>query len=734
MQLKVNGNIINFTKDYTLLQICDSIGVRIPRFCYNDQMSIAGNCRMCLVELKGAPKPLVSCTSRGIPNMDVYTESPLVKKAREGVMEFLLSNHPLDCPICDQGGECDLQDQSEKFGSDSSRSFLFFRRPVQDKDMGLFIKTIMVRCIHCTRCIRFLKDKALTNDLGTIGRGEKTEISFYFNKFLDKSLLSGNIVDICPVGALTNKNYSFKGRPWEMDEIKYVGISDTLGLNMRLAIKRNTNKILRITPVFSNDTGTKIISDFTRYCIDGFLLDRIENIGFKTNLKAKKPQKLSKKFFKENLYDKLNFHNLFSNDFKTILGSYTSLTSILTLLQNISEKGSQKFTHCSFINNSFNSTYPFLYNCNLTIEKFLNPNHKNSTTYFSKKSYILKDLRHRYFSIGTDFLSEFPVLSSKFLLGFTGYNKFKDSFVLGLLSYRKKNPFFIYKKGLSTASLLDILEGRSALCKNIAKNLNSYLFFSMLLKKRFDGEFLQKFSNSVYYIKNSNGVLSSISSETSYLDLKLSKNSVLNKMNSNWISCLPSFSIKNTNISNLDIHNKVKSNLVLFLGEISEKTNFQFSREPVFLTAFLSSFYSRNTSLKNTEFNKNLLGMLLLPKTFFLEDSFDFLTTLGTYKKNFWSPLMNTDSFKLNFIDLIKSDSLSTKTFLNNFVINSNENLKKSSLRSLPLYLYKDYVYLTEIKTSSKENFFEEDVLLKKSPQLIKLIGFLRSSSNNFKH
>jgi NADH dehydrogenase/NADH:ubiquinone oxidoreductase subunit G len=157
-----------------------------------------------------------------------------------------LANHPLDCPICDQGGECDLQDQSEKFGGDSSRNFLFFKRPVQDKDMGLFIKTIMVRCIHCTRCIRFLKDKALTNDLGTVGRGEKTEISFYFNKFLDKSLLCGNIVDICPVGALTNKNYSFKGRPWEIDEIKYSGISDTLGLNVKLAIKRGTNKIIRI--------------------------------------------------------------------------------------------------------------------------------------------------------------------------------------------------------------------------------------------------------------------------------------------------------------------------------------------------------------------------------------------------------------------------------------------------------------------------------------------------------
>merc|ERR1712153_194899 len=232
LTVSVDGKPVEVNPGTSVLQACEKAGVHIPRFCYHEALSVAGNCRMCLVEVEKVPKCVASCAWPVMPNMGIWTNTPVVKKAREGVVEFLLANHPLDCPICDQGGECDLQDQSEKFGGDSSRSFLLFKRPVQDKDMGLFIKTIMVRCIHCTRCIRFLKDKALTNDLGTIGRGENTEISFYFNKFLDKSLLSGNIVDICPVGALTNKDYSFKGRPWEMDEIKYLGISDPLGLGM----------------------------------------------------------------------------------------------------------------------------------------------------------------------------------------------------------------------------------------------------------------------------------------------------------------------------------------------------------------------------------------------------------------------------------------------------------------------------------------------------------------------
>jgi len=733
MLLKINGNAINFTKDYTLLQICDSIGIRVPRFCYNDQMSIAGNCRMCLVELKGAPKPLVSCTSRGIPNMEVYTESPLVKKAREGVMEFLLANHPLDCPICDQGGECDLQDQSEKFGNDSSRSFLFFKRPVQDKDMGLFIKTIMVRCIHCTRCIRFLKDKALTNDLGTIGRGEKTEISFYFDKFLDKSLLSGNIVDICPVGALTNKDYSFKGRPWEMDEVKYTGIADTLGLGVRLAIKRGTNQILRITPVFSNDTGTKLISDFSRHCVDGIVLDRIENKGFKTNYKANKISlKLSLNVNKLTKSEQnFSFHNLFSKNFTAIVGPYTSLKDLLSLSFNFSEKGSTNWNHTSFLRTSFSSLYPFFYSSGLLLEKSVMLGKK--TSYYGKKKYSVKDLKNRYFSVGTDFLSEFPSISSKILTSFSGYLNSRDAFFLGLLPYKKKNAFFNFKKGLGFCTVVDILEGRSTLCKNIAKNLNSFIFFSMLVKRRFDGDFLHKFSNSISFMKNSNGVLSNISSEVSSCDLVFNNKKILLDASNDLSISKEFYSLnKTTNKDNLTLFNIIENKKILFIGEISEKVSFLAPKSPYLLWSYLSNFNTRNFNFKKSKFGNLVLGKFSIPKIFFLEESFDFMSTLGNYKKVFWSPLASSNS-QTNLSSLLSLTS-GLNTSFKYFILNSSENSKQSNLQGFPTYLTKDYIYLTEIKTASKENIFQEDTFLKRSPRLIKLVNFFRLSHNSFKH
>jgi NADH-quinone oxidoreductase subunit G len=204
--LSINATTFSFNADYTLLQVCSASNLYIPTFCYSEQFSISGNCRMCLVEVGGCPKPSISCTSKIIPNMYVHTHSPMIKKVRESVLESLLLNHPLDCPVCDAGSECDLQDYSNFFGGKVSRNELFLKRSVQDKNMGFFIKTIMSRCIHCTRCIRFLSDNALTDILGMVGRGEKVEISFYFEDFLDTSLLAGNIIDVCPVG-------SFKGSP-----------------------------------------------------------------------------------------------------------------------------------------------------------------------------------------------------------------------------------------------------------------------------------------------------------------------------------------------------------------------------------------------------------------------------------------------------------------------------------------------------------------------------------------
>ena len=234
-KLIVDGKEIDVPPEYTLLQACEAAGAEIPRFCFNERLSIAGNCRMCLVELKGSPKPVASC-AWGVRDCrpgpkgelpEVATKTPMVRKAREGVMEFLLINHPLDCPICDQGGECDLQDQAMAYGVDSSR-FQENKRAVEDKYVGVLVKTIMNRCIHCTRCVRFMTEVAGVPELGAIGRGEDMEITTYLEQAMT-SELQGNVVDLCPVGALTSKPYAFAARPWELNKTESVDVMDAVG-------------------------------------------------------------------------------------------------------------------------------------------------------------------------------------------------------------------------------------------------------------------------------------------------------------------------------------------------------------------------------------------------------------------------------------------------------------------------------------------------------------------------
>lgn len=211
VRISINNEKVQIKQNTTVLQACNELQINVPKFCFHETLQIAGNCRMCLVEIKNSPKPVVSCSMPVLDGMEVFTDTPLVKKAREMVLEFLLINHPLDCPICDQGGECDLQEQALTFGSDRSR-FFFNKRAVENKNCGSFIKTIMTRCIHCTRCVRFAQEIGGVDKLGTTGRGNKTEISFYLSRIF-QSEFSANVIDLCPVGALTSKPYSFVARP-----------------------------------------------------------------------------------------------------------------------------------------------------------------------------------------------------------------------------------------------------------------------------------------------------------------------------------------------------------------------------------------------------------------------------------------------------------------------------------------------------------------------------------------
>jgi NADH-quinone oxidoreductase subunit G len=271
-KLKVDGQDIEVPAGMSVLQACELAGAEIPRFCYHERLSVAGNCRMCLVEMEKSPKPIASCAMPVADGMVIKTDTPVVKKARNGVMEFLLINHPLDCPICDQGGECDLQDQAMAYGFDRSR-YRENKRAVKDKDFGPLVKTVMTRCIHCTRCVRFATEVTGVEELGAIGRGEHLEITTYVEKALT-SELSANIIDLCPVGALTSKPYAFTARPWELKKTESVDVLDAVGSNIR--IDTRGNEVMRILPRLNEAVNEEWISDKTRFACDGLKRQRLD--------------------------------------------------------------------------------------------------------------------------------------------------------------------------------------------------------------------------------------------------------------------------------------------------------------------------------------------------------------------------------------------------------------------------------------------------------------------------
>ena len=283
-KLKVNNIEVEVEDGLTVLQACEKAGVEIPRFCYHEKLSIAGNCRMCLVEMEKSPKPVASCAMPAAEGMNIKTNTEFVEKARKGVMEFLLANHPLDCPVCDQGGECDLQDQSMFYGVDKSR-FKENKRQVPEKNMGPLIKTQMTRCIHCTRCVRFATEIAGVEELGAIGRGEDMQITTYLEQSM-QSELSANVVDLCPVGALTSKPYVFEARPWELKKTESIDVMDAIGSNIR--VDAYGWEVKRILPRINEDINEEWISDKTRHACDGLSNQRLDTPYIKYNGKFEK--------------------------------------------------------------------------------------------------------------------------------------------------------------------------------------------------------------------------------------------------------------------------------------------------------------------------------------------------------------------------------------------------------------------------------------------------------------
>jgi NADH dehydrogenase (ubiquinone) Fe-S protein 1 len=402
--LYVDDIEVSVPKNTTVLQACDTIGIEVPRFCFHERLLIAGNCRMCLVEIEKSPKPVPSCAFPVMDNMKVYTKTPLVKKAQEAVLEFLLINHPLDCPICDQGGECDLQDQAMNFGSDSSR-FYHLKRGVEDKNTGPLVKTIMTRCIHCTRCIRFATEIAGVPDLGTTGRGKKTEIGTYVKKLLT-SEVSGNIIDLCPVGALTSKPYAFTARSWEMENVETIDVMDSIGSNIQASTKGN--KVMRVLPRINEEINEEWISNKTRFSYDGLSKQRLMSPMVK-NASTGLFEEITWKSSFQLLEKKLK--GISGKDLGAIIGGFTDINASLGLKSFLNSLGSSNIALENIKNNevlfdenfNFNTTLADISKADVCLVVDLNPRYDLTVLNLHlRKKVIQNDLNIGYIGSSMD--------------------------------------------------------------------------------------------------------------------------------------------------------------------------------------------------------------------------------------------------------------------------------------------------------------------------------------------
>ena len=413
-KIKINDKEVEFEKGMTVLQACELADVEIPRFCYHEKLSIAGNCRMCLVEMEKSPKPIASCAMPAAEGMNIKTNTSLVEKARKGVMEFLLANHPLDCPVCDQGGECDLQDQSLYYGVDKSR-FVENKRNVKDKYMGPLIKTQMTRCIHCTRCVRFATEVAGIPEIGAIGRGENMEITTYLEKSME-SELSANVIDLCPVGALTSKPYAFEARPWELKKTESIDVLDAVGSNIR--VDTYNWEVKRILPRLNNEINEEWISDKTRYSCDGLLKQRLD-VPY-----IKKENKLQKSSWDEAINLIVNkIQSIQSEEIAGHIGDMINMENALAfkklfkiLKSNNLDFREKKFyiNHADKINYIFNSTIKGIEESDLILLVGTNPRHEATILNARiRKIYAQKDIP--IFSIGNpgDLTYDYQIIGSK---------------------------------------------------------------------------------------------------------------------------------------------------------------------------------------------------------------------------------------------------------------------------------------------------------------------------------
>jgi len=512
-KININGKEIEFEKGMTVLQACELADVEIPRFCYHEKLSIAGNCRMCLVEMERSSKPIASCAMPAAEGMNIKTNTDFVKKARKGMMEFLLANHPLDCPVCDQGGECDLQDQSLFYGFDKSR-FSENKRNVKDKYMGPLIKTQMTRCIHCTRCVRFAEEVAGVPEIGAIGRGEDMEITTYLEQSMT-SELSANVIDLCPVGALTSKPYAFEARPWELKKTESIDVMDAVGSNIR--VDTYGWEVKRILPRLNNEINEEWISDKTRYACDGLLKQRLDVPYIRKNNRLVK-----------STWD--NAIELISNKIKSIkpeqiaghVGDMTSIETIFSFKNFLKKIGSGNYDFrekkiyidpTDKTNYIFNSSIQGIEESDIIILIGTNPRHeativnarirktfvKNKTPIYSVGN--TSDLTYDHTSLGDDVNDIKNIFDEKSEINKKLKKAKKPIFIIGESVLELKNSKYILEKTKNFLiennfinenwNALNILTQNASTVGaidlgfyNIDKN-NNFIFFDKLKNKEF---------------------------------------------------------------------------------------------------------------------------------------------------------------------------------------------------------------------------------------------------------
>jgi NADH-quinone oxidoreductase chain G len=676
LKITINNKIIYVKPQTTILQACEKINIHIPRFCYNEKLGIAGNCRMCLVEVEKSLKPVVSCAFPVMNNMVIYTDTPLVKKARENVIEFLLINHPLDCPICDQGGECDLQDQTLHYGSDKSR-FYEYKRSVEDKNCGPLIKTIMTRCIHCTRCVRFMEEMTNFNSLGMVGRGNQSEISTYLKKqYLTE--LSGNIIDLCPVGALTSKPYAFKARPWELESMNNLDISDAIGSN--IVVNSRGLDILRIIPKLNEQINETWISDKTRFSFDSLQNQRLTHCFIKNDNNIY--NKVTWKFVFNLIKDKIQMIN--SKNIAIFYGDLIDLRTSVILKKLSNSLG---ITNVSYqktnlnLNNDFLSDFTFKENYNsinnVDVCLIVSTNPRYETSMYNLK--LLNQVK-------------------------------KGKLIVGLIGPKKDLIFPYTHLGNNINALIKISEGSHSFCKTLKQSKKPLILYGTSILQRKDFKLFKSIINNIS--KNLNNNLHSI-------NLIHTNVGTLNGSIVNLKPSTPSSFICKKKMNNFK--------LCFFIGV----SNIDFNLSKDTFVIYQGSFGNKLASKAN----------LLLPSTAHFEKNAEYLNLEGRIQKSYKVLKFITDlkdDWKILayiFFNLTNKKNLNLNFFIktlipNFFNYNTKFNLVYNPLNKFDLFKNQyNKFFLTNLKTNVK-NFYKTNEISKNSILMTKSSKILLIKKN----